>query len=337
MPTILDVFNSNAYSTQSMTTAMNLIPTQYGLINQMGLFKDKGITTTSVAVEKKQGKLVILSQTQRGGPALENTKSKREMVSLMIPNFSLHDKILADDVQGVRKFGTETETETVQEKVTESLANMKANHEITLEYMRMGALQGQVVDGDGNTVVNLLTTFNIRQHTQHFQVSQSSTEIGGVLRNVKRYTEQHLQGETMTSLLCLCSGSFFEALVKHSSIKEAYHAYQGASPYRDDQRYDFVFQGIHFKEYEGFATNAAGSTVRFIPDGKAIFLPLGTRNAFETVYAPADYIETVNTMGQPFYAKQHEDDFGKGIEIETQTNPLPINKRPDLITIADLT
>ena len=48
----------------------------------------------------------------------------------------------------------------------------------------------------------------------------------------------------------------------------------------------------------------------------------------QTIYAPADYIETVNTVGLPFYAKQQLMDFDKGVEIETQSNPLCINTRP---------
>ena len=119
-------------------------------------------------------------------------------------------------------------------------------------------------------------------------------------------------------------------------IKEAYQAYQGKTPYRDDMREDFVFNGIHFVEYEGSASNGKGSVLRFIPDNQAIFIPMGTMNVFETVFAPADYVEAVNTIGVPYYAKQKLQDFDKGVDIQTQSNPLTICKRPDLLVKATL-
>ena len=38
--------------------------------------------------------------------------------------------------------------------------------------------------------------------------------------------------------------------------------------------------------------------------------------------------ETVNTLGQAYYAKQEPKDFGKGIDVETQSNPIHICTRP---------
>ncbi|MFK0569865.1 major capsid protein [Endozoicomonas sp.] len=49
---------------------------------------------------------------------------------------------------------------------------------------------------------------------------------------------------------------------------------------------------------------------------------------FKTWFAPADFVETVNTIGLPRYAKQKVMDFEKGVIIHTQSNPLPINLKP---------
>lgn len=332
----LDVFKGSAFSVQEMTKAINIIPTQYGLINQLGLFKERGVSTTSVAVERKNGTLNILSATERGGPGTQNVSGKREMIQLAIPNFTHNDQILADSVQNVRKFDTESDLESVQDVVNDKLAEMKAKHEITLEYMRCGALQGLVKDGDGTVLCDLFASFGVTQKSFDFKTSAATTAIPTVLRNVKRYLEQNLKGEVMSNVLCLCSGNFFEALVNHDSLKDAYNAYQGRTPYRDDMRQDFVFNGIRFVEYEAFASNSKGQSLRLIPDNQAIFIPQGTINTFETVFAPADYIETVNTKGVAYYAKQQILDFERGIAVQTQSNPLTICKRPDLLVKATL-
>ena len=57
---LADIFNNNpAFSTSEMTDAINIIPTQYGTINKLGIFKDKGVKTTSVMVERKNGVLSV--------------------------------------------------------------------------------------------------------------------------------------------------------------------------------------------------------------------------------------------------------------------------------------
>ena len=291
---ILDVFNGDAFSTVELTKAINVIPNKYGLVNKLNIFK--------------------------------------EYLSFADIDYIYADlAFLAADLQNVRKFDTESDLESVQSAVQDSLEQMRAKHEITLEYMRSQALQGIVKDGDGTTLVNFFTAFGISQKSVAIKTSDANTNVDEKLRDIKRYLAKNLKGETMTGVLCLCSGNYFESIIHHKSIKDAYHAYQGITPYREDLREDFVFNGIHFVEYEGSASSTSGSELRFIPDNEAIFLPLGTQNVFETVFAPADYVEAVNTKGLPFYAKQQVLDFGKGVEIETQSNPLPICKRPDLL------
>jgi hypothetical protein len=54
-------------------------------------------------------------------------------------------------------------------------------------------------------------------------------------------------------------------------------------------------------------------------------------NTFQTLFAPADFIETVNTLGLELYAKQEERKFGRGIDLHAQSNPLPICYRPGVL------
>jgi hypothetical protein len=49
---------------------------------------------------------------------------------------------------------------------------------------------------------------------------------------------------------------------------------------------------------------------------------------YRTKYAPADYNETVNTMGRKLYAKQAPMEFDKGIKLEVQTNTMSWCTRP---------
>jgi hypothetical protein len=61
------------------------------------------------------------------------------------------------------------------------------------------------------------------------------------------------------------------------------------------------------------------------------FVPLGVPGLFRTVYAPADYEETVNTMGQRLYSKQWPMPNGKGQNLEFQSNALHYCTRPRVL------
>jgi hypothetical protein len=64
---------------------------------------------------------------------------------------------------------------------------------------------------------------------------------------------------------------------------------------------------------------------------KHIAFPLGTVDTFGTYFAPADFNETVNTLGQPLYAKQEPRKFERGTDLHTQSNPLPMCHRPGVL------
>ena len=53
-------------------------------------------------------------------------------------------------------------------------------------------------------------------------------------------------------------------------------------------------------------------------------------DTFRTFFAPGTYMECVGTYGQELYARQIPRNDGTGIDILTQSNPLPIVKRPAL-------
>ena len=86
----------------------------------------------------------------------------------------------------------------------------------------------------------------------------------------------------------------------------------------------FEFGGITWMNYRG------GQNVGIETD-KCHLVPMGVPGLFRTVYAPADYIETVNTPGQRLYGKQWEMQNGKGVNLEFQMNALQYCTRPRVL------
>jgi hypothetical protein len=141
----------------------------------------------------------------------------------------------------------------------------------------------------------------------------------------------NLKGEFMTGVMCLCSQGFYDAFTTHAKVKEAFMYYQRNQQLGNDYRTAFTFGGVTFEEYRGQATDAAGNVRKFIADDEAHFFPLGTANTFRTHFAPSDFNETANTLGLPLYAKQEPRKFGRGTDLHTQQNPLPICLRPEVL------
>jgi hypothetical protein len=81
------------------------------------------------------------------------------------------------------------------------------------------------------------------------------------------------------------------------------------------------------------ATLGYGQTgaVEFMDADKAVAVPNGDI-AFE-LYAPAAYMETINTTGQEVYAKSELKKFNVGIDIEVQTSPIMGFTRNAFVTL----
>jgi len=320
---LLDIFNDDAFSLTSLTATINNQPYKPGRIGELGLFTESGINTTSAMVESKNGELHLLPTSQRGAPALQARGGKRQVRSFVIPHIPYDSTILADEVRNVRAFGSESALEGVRSVVNQRLGDMNANHEVTLEHLRLGALKGQILDSDGSSVIyDLFHEFGVTQQTHTYKFSDATTDVRIQCVKLRRKVDDALGAQPYTGLRAFCGADFYDALVAHDYVKDAYHRYQDSALLRNDPKGGFNFGDIFWEEYRGQVDG-----IPFIPANEAYVIPEGT-GIFRTWFAPADFVETVNTIGLPRYAKQRVMDFDKGVQIHTQSNPLPICLKP---------
>jgi len=326
-------FENAAFSLVELTAAINKLPNIYGRVGQLGLFRDRGIQSRVLLAEEKNGVLNLLPSKPVGSPGTQNKRGDRKARSFIIPHIPLEDAVMPEDVSGVRAFGTESQLEGVSTIVNDRLQEMKNKHNITIEHLRMGALKGIILDGDGTTTLyNLYTEFGITQKVVDFVLGTSTTNIGAKCREVLRHIEDNLMGEVAQTVRVLVSEEFYDKLIVHPNVEKAYASWSAAQErIGGDMRSGFTFGGLTFEEYRGKSTNAAGSVVRFIAASEGHAFPVGSVSTFQTLFAPADFNETVNTIGLPYYAKLDERKFGRGWDLHTQSNPLPICYRPGVL------
>jgi hypothetical protein len=327
----LNPFSSNYFNMQSLTDAINIIPNNYGRVEQLGLFRTKPVRTRHIAVEERRGVLNLLPTTLPGSPATVGVNAKRAVRSFTVPHIPHEDVVLPEEAQGIRAFGSETELMALSDVLTDHLQTMRDKHAITLEHLRMGALKGVILDADGSTLYDLYAEFGITAKTVTFDLDTPATDVKAKCLEVLRHIEDKLRGEVMTDVHALVSAEFFDAFTSHAAVKDAYARWRDGEALRTDMRKGFPFAGIVFEEYRGQATDVDGAVRRFIASGEGHAFPMGTLSTFVNYFAPADFNETVNTLGKPLYAKQEPRKFDRGTDLHTQSNPLPMCLRPEVL------
>ncbi|MEI7635892.1 MAG: major capsid protein [Syntrophus sp. (in: bacteria)] len=339
MALILNPFEADdAFNMVSLTQSINILPNKYGRVGQLGIFPDKGVRTRTIVVEEQNGVLNLLPTAPVGAPGVQNKLGKRIVRSFTIPHIPLDDAILPQEYEGIRAFGSENEMASLASIMNDHLQAARNKFDITLEHLRMGALKGIILDADGSTLYNLYTEFGISAKTVYFTLGTTTTSVAAKCREVIRHIEDNLKGEVYTGVRCLCHENFFDALINHAEVTKYYLNHVAAlALVGGDPRKGFTFAGITFEEYRGTATDKDGNTRAFIDStaspvmGEGHCYPEGTSQSFNTIYAPGDFIETVNTIGIPLYAKQETGKFGRRVDLHIQSNPLPICYRPALL------
>jgi len=324
---IVDPFK-DGFTLTELTQAINVLPNMYGRVNELNLFTPRPLTSPSALIELRDGVLTLVQTTAWGGVPPKSTTGKRKSISFSIPHTPLEDTVLATDIIGIRSFGTDNQLETIAGKVNDKLQAMKNKIDQTMEWRKMGALKGIVYDADGTTVLeNYFDAFGITAKQVNFALSNANTDVRGKCMEVVRYIEDNLLGETMTKVHVLVSQEFFDDLIAHPNVQKAYEGYaEAAQKLGGDLRKGFTFGGLTFEEYRGIVGNK-----RFIADGRGHAFPIGTYETFSNYLAPADFVETVNTLAMPYYSRQQNKDFNRGIDLHVQANQLPLVARPATI------
>jgi len=320
----IEIFNDDAFSVSSLTAAINEQEYLPGRISSLGLFQEEGITTLTVQIEKDGDTLALVPAGERGTSGLVVSGTKRNMIPFNTVHLPQRFAIKADEIQGIRAFGSRSELQAVQDVVNKRLAKARRQLDATHEFQRMGALNGQILDADGSTVLlDIYKTFGVTRKKMSMGLNSPDTELRVKCGDALDLQEDALGSVTSSGSRALCGKNFWNKLVVHKSVKETFLNSQQAAALRGDARESFEFGGIVWERYRG---KIAGVT--FIHDDKALLIPEGVPDLYISVFAPADYMETVNTEGVPYYSKIEPLPFNKGMAGEAQSNPLHLCTRP---------
>lgn len=331
---MLDLTSNPLFGVLALSESVNNAPHVPGRLSALIPWNERGITTTSLLLEEKNGVLAIVNPSPRGGVGDAVPKGRRTGRTLTIPHYQINDGVNADEVQGIREFGTEASLMTVRGYVDSRMEELAADFDITLEYQRLGAVKGIILNGDGTVLYNLFTEFGVTQEAEiDFDLDDATPEDGELRERVqqtRRTISRNLLGAPISRVHAICGDDFFDALLKHKEVRDSYKNTSMATVLREsyvnmddrDTFGTFEFGGIVWENTQGEYDGTP-----FVETDKCYIFPIGP-NLWKTRFAPADYNETVNTVGAPRYSKMYQWPNDKGYALEMQSNALSYMTRP---------
>jgi hypothetical protein len=332
----LDVFSGDGFSLLELTDAINKVPYQPGFLGSLGLFEPRPVRTDHFAVEEKNGTLALVQHSPRGAPLDERANETRKLRRFDTIRLAKKDRLTASEISGIRAFGSESEFQSVQKETMERMIRLRGDIELTLEYMRLGAIFGDVLDAAGTSIYNWFTEFSISQAAEVDFDLDAASPASGVVRTkcnaiVRAMRRAALGGwvDGRTYAAGICGDTFFDQLVAHSEVRSTYLNQSEAKELREGAAFSQVtYGGIRFVNYRGTdddSTVSVGAT-------KCKFFPVGGNGVFQHAMSPGESFDLVNTPGQPFYAMTIPDrDRNSYVDIEVYSYPMFVCTRPGML------
>ena len=320
---------SNAFEVQDLTPVLQLIPNEYGLINQLGLFQEQGITTHTLTFESTNQTIGLIPDQMRGTRNTVNSDNTRKIFAIPTVHHPLDDYVAPQDLIGKRAYGTdlqETEAAVMQRK----LEKIRKQHAFTIERARAQMITQGTVYSPNNTVsVDIYSLLGVSRKSVDCLLGTSTTEIQEKLEEAVAWSMDNLNnGGMVEEVIVLASPEWFAKFVRHAKISQAFTYYNSTQePLRNRlggmARYrQFVYNNITFIEYRSDPSNP------LIPTGKAYLLPRGVDNFLTSYYSPANKMSLVGTVGESAYAFTYRDPKDEGIVIQTEHNAVHVMNRP---------
>ena len=314
---------SEKFTLRELTAAINNVTVPKTRLAELKLFEEKGISTTSVDIEYKDGQIQLVQDVPRGDDGEPLDGPDRKVVPFKALHLPVPASIFADEIQNNRAFGEEDELESLQDVIDEKAEIIRQSIDITIEYFRFGAIFGKVYNKKGNVVLDLFKVFELKE-TDGENTIDFNGDLPTQMLQVKRDSEKHIKGAKPKGYRAFCRPEFFDEMLKNESFYKAFERYNNGESLREDVRRGVSWQGAFWEEYDEKFGDKDPMPAKY----GAVMVPEGKPGLFLTRFAPGNYKETVNTKGLPYYVKSEPKKFDKGVDLEGQSNPVNLCTSP---------
>lgn len=337
--TIRDYFNS--FKNSDFVDGITQTPLQYGYINSQNLFNTKSTNQTAIVFDKDYSTTTLLPQVNRGAHAATQGKERKaDTFALKLAYFKHADRLTNEDIQGWRVPGS-TDEETYGRATAEKMGDMRLAWDQTQEYMKLQALKGVFKTPDGTVMADMYSEFGITQTQIDFLLGTSTTNVDQIIRQLKSGVAKNvMNGGAIAGVKVLVDPIFFDKLISHASIKNAYQFYMangaGNQALRDDNTEymkwgitdHFTHRGITFVSYDATFNLPGGTTEQAFADSSGIAYADGVKDLFRGYNGPSAKLSEANMPGQELFVRSYIDPRDEYVEFEQEAAPLYFTTRP---------
>lgn len=324
---------SNAFEVQDLTDALLLVPNEYGLINQLGLFQNEGITTNVLTFESVEKTIGLVPDQARGTRNTVNSDDTRKIFAVPTVHYPLDDYISPSDLVGRRAYGSDTQ-DTEAAVMARKLERIRKSHAQTVEKARAQMITaGTVFAPNGTVSVDVYSLLGVTRKSVDCLLGTSTTEVQEKLEEGVAHVFDNIKnGGVVDEIIVLAHPTWFAKFVRHAKVSQAFTYYNSTQePLRNRlggmARFrSFVYNNITIIEYR---SDIDGSPL--IPAGKAYMLPRGVDNFLTSYYSPANKMSLIGTVGEEVYSFAYRDPKDEGVVIQSEHNAVHMCNRPAAI------
>lgn len=332
---------SNGFQLVDWTDEILNVDNQAGLIGGMNLFRTQGISQTAVVFDKSMNDTTLLPQvSRRGRETTKGSDRKVETFSLPLAYFKDSDYITPEDIQGWRMPGTPGAEETLANVRVQKLEDMRAKVEQSLEYMKLQAVKGIMKTPDGVVIADMFTEFGITQEVIDFDLGTATTDVNAKISQLKRYLQTNLKsGSVIGGIRVVVDGSFFDKLVNHNQIRQAYLYYASQRDINRESTNQFMawgsvdqfeYKGITFVTYDHVFKLPDDTTEAAVATDTGHVIPV-VRDLFRGYYGPSNKLSGANSVGREMFAYEFTDPKDEFHEMQVETSPLFFGTQPQVL------
>jgi len=320
------------FSVTALSMAVNLMrPATTSVLDKV-FSRKKGQLTDQFSWDIKFSSERLMKNIRVSDEATVSDGIGRKNVSCKAPRFADKRFIAAADLNAMRAFGSQVETQLLTERVGDEQYDMRQKIDLTREFMAVKALGGQVVDEAGTVLVDY-----------NFPAEQLPVLAGAALwtdadsdpvKNLRAWKKQIKQGAGLiTGFYAFCGSGAMDALLNNPKALELMK-YLAGKQIAEEGRISYL-AGVEIEEYIGSYIDADGDRQDFIGDDEFIMIGVGPDIAAE-LYAPVIDLKAPTGVGKGkaanlFFSKMWEVEDPSGQWVKVESRPLPVIIRPQAI------
>lgn len=332
------VFGGDAFTQASMIRGIDRRPYIPNMLDSIIGFEPVRATTDTVYVISRKRYVNLIRSSLRGAPIEMAVPDDKDARPLRIPRIAKGDKLYAHELANIMPLEDETETDRAAAEVVKKQDKLIGDAEATFESMRMGSLNGTILDTDGSTLVDFWSEFGISQPADIDLTLDNATMTTAELREkistlvVMPIARASGAGnDPRFRVRAICGDNFWFKLTGHPAIEKLYLNWAAAMELREEKLWvPYHFGGVDWYHYRG---TDDGSTIA-VSTNKARVFPVGVPGMWQHVMGPMnESIPLLNQPGRryyPFLEKDKSDKFA-WVQPEIYAYPLFVNARPDLV------